>query len=135
MVLKPTQKLLPAMQYQFHLINFIFLDILDNRSGAACCTGDGDILLRFCPSFLVVEMMHQGTVPEKACQEVVRRVCQSVGTHDLEMGTIAMNIKVNIKGYKKIKALNIVNCDWTTPPPGLPAMHTNVNYNSPKLTY
>ena len=44
--------------------------------------------------------MHQGTIPEKACQEVVKRVCQGVGTLDLEMGIIAMNIKVNIKGYK-----------------------------------
>ena len=79
---------------------FYFLDILDNRSGAACCTGDGDTLLRFCPSFLAVEMMHQGTVPKKACEEVVRRVWQGVGTLDLEMGIIAMNIKVNVKGYK-----------------------------------
>ena len=69
----------------------MFVNISDNKSGAACCTGDGDTLLRFCPSFLAVEMMHQGMVPEKACEEVVGRVGQGVGIHHPEMGIIAMN--------------------------------------------
>ena len=69
--------------------------ISDNKSGAACCTGDGDTLLRFCPSFLCVEMMHQGHAPELACKEAVKRVCEGVGNYNLEMGIIAMNIEVN----------------------------------------
>ncbi len=66
----------------------------DNAGGAACCTGDGDALLRFCPSFLAVEMMRQGATPERACRETVTRVCHGLGTHQLEMGIIAMNTQV-----------------------------------------
>ena len=91
--------------------------ILDNKSGAACCTGDGDVLLRFCPSFLAVEMMHQATAPERACQEVVRRVCQGIGSRDIEMGIIAMNIKViyNIIFSRNIEI--IVNLFMKNNPP------------------
>ena len=73
-----------------------------------------------------MEMMHQGKVPEKTCEEVVKRVCQGVGTLDLEMGIIAMNIKVNIKEYKNDQSF--VHCDRKTPPPGLPPMLGNPQY-------
>ena len=31
----------------------------DDRVGAACCTGDGDEILKFCPSFKVVQFIEQ----------------------------------------------------------------------------
>ena len=45
----------------------------DNSYGSACATGNGDIIMRFCPSFHVVCLMrYQGLEPQLACEEVVR---------------------------------------------------------------
>lgn len=45
----------------------------DNDIGAATATGDGDVILRLCLSFLVVERMRTGASPGEACAEAVRR--------------------------------------------------------------
>ncbi|KAK5966023.1 Aspartylglucosaminidase, partial [Trichostrongylus colubriformis] len=42
--------------------------------GGAATTGDGDILLRFLPSFYIVEQMRQGTKPFKAAHKAIRRI-------------------------------------------------------------
>ncbi len=47
---------------------------VDNDVGAAGATGLGENILRYCGSFLVVELMRQGLSPEEACVEVVRRI-------------------------------------------------------------
>nr|CDJ85102.1 Peptidase T2 domain containing protein [Haemonchus contortus] len=44
--------------------------------GGAAATGDGDILLRFLPSFFIVEQMRQGTKPFKASHKAIRRILQ-----------------------------------------------------------
>ncbi|XP_052129304.1 putative N(4)-(beta-N-acetylglucosaminyl)-L-asparaginase CG1827 isoform X2 [Frankliniella occidentalis] len=46
----------------------------DQEVGAAAATGDGDIMMRFVPSFLAVELMRQGATPEKAANEAIRRI-------------------------------------------------------------
>ncbi|KAJ1525931.1 hypothetical protein ONE63_009119 [Megalurothrips usitatus] len=46
----------------------------DQEVGAAAATGDGDIMMRFVPSFLAVELMRQGATPEAAAVESVRRI-------------------------------------------------------------
>ena len=33
---------------------------VDNTAGGAACTGDGDVMLRFLPSYQAVESMRQG---------------------------------------------------------------------------
>ena len=76
----------------------------DNNTGAACVTGDGDVMLRFCPSFLATEMMHQGVTPQKACEQVVNRVCQKLGTTDIEMGIIAMDMKGEVGASGAVKS-------------------------------
>lgn len=43
-------------------------------AGAATATGDGDKMLRFCMSFLVVERMRHGDNPTAACEYAVNRV-------------------------------------------------------------
>lgn len=49
---------------------------VDNEVGAAGATGLGENILRYCGSFLVVELMRQGMSPEEACLEAVRRIAR-----------------------------------------------------------
>ncbi|XP_069872548.1 N(4)-(beta-N-acetylglucosaminyl)-L-asparaginase [Dipodomys merriami] len=46
----------------------------DDTAGAAAATGDGDILLRFLPSYQAVEYMRNGEEPTVACQKVISRI-------------------------------------------------------------
>ncbi|KAL1773243.1 N(4)-(beta-N-acetylglucosaminyl)-L-asparaginase isoform X1 [Sigmodon hispidus] len=46
----------------------------DDVAGAAAATGDGDILLRFLPSYQAVEYMRRGVDPALACQKVISRI-------------------------------------------------------------
>lgn len=46
----------------------------DNEVGAAAATGDGDIMMRFLPSFLAVEQMRNGASPAKAANTAIKRI-------------------------------------------------------------
>jgi isoaspartyl peptidase/L-asparaginase-like protein (Ntn-hydrolase superfamily) len=46
----------------------------DNAVGAAAATGDGDILMRFLPSFLAVEFMRNGAKPDVAGEKALMRI-------------------------------------------------------------
>ncbi|XP_036022206.1 N(4)-(beta-N-acetylglucosaminyl)-L-asparaginase [Onychomys torridus] len=46
----------------------------NDKAGAAAATGDGDILLRFLPSYQAVEYMRKGVDPTVACQKVISRI-------------------------------------------------------------
>ncbi|CAL8261660.1 unnamed protein product [Lota lota] len=45
----------------------------DSSAGAAAATGDGDIMMRFLPSFLAVELMRGGSDPSTACKAAISR--------------------------------------------------------------
>ncbi|MEM7784160.1 MAG: N(4)-(beta-N-acetylglucosaminyl)-L-asparaginase [Planctomycetota bacterium] len=47
---------------------------VDNTVGAAGATGLGENVMRYCGSFLVVEMMRQGANPTEACVQAIRRI-------------------------------------------------------------
>jgi len=49
---------------------------VDNDVGAAGATGLGENVMRYCGSFLVVELMRQGLAPEEACLETIRRIAR-----------------------------------------------------------
>jgi N4-(beta-N-acetylglucosaminyl)-L-asparaginase len=49
---------------------------VDNEVGAAGATGLGENIMRYCGSFLVVELMRQGLLPEAACLETIRRIAR-----------------------------------------------------------
>ena len=49
---------------------------VDNDVGAAGATGLGENVMRYCGSFLVVELMRQGLHPEEACLETLRRIAR-----------------------------------------------------------
>lgn len=47
---------------------------VDNEVGAAGATGVGENVMRYCGTFLVVELMRQGLTPTEACTEALRRM-------------------------------------------------------------
>ncbi|CAH4036511.1 unnamed protein product [Pieris brassicae] len=48
----------------------------DNDVGGAVATGDGDVMLRFVPSFLAVEEMRRGATPTEAATIAVKRIAK-----------------------------------------------------------
>src|SRR5262249_34703279 len=50
---------------------------VDNAAGAAGATGLGENVMRYCASFLAVELMRQGLHPAEACLETVRRIVKA----------------------------------------------------------
>ncbi|KDR17001.1 N(4)-(Beta-N-acetylglucosaminyl)-L-asparaginase [Zootermopsis nevadensis] len=46
----------------------------DGTVGAAAATGDGDIMMRFLPSYLAVEEMRRGSSPSRAGELAIRRI-------------------------------------------------------------
>eukprot|EP01065_Artemidia_motanka_P033358 TRINITY_DN40353_c0_g1_i1.p1 TRINITY_DN40353_c0_g1~~TRINITY_DN40353_c0_g1_i1.p1 ORF type:complete len:367 (+),score=115.97 TRINITY_DN40353_c0_g1_i1:63-1103(+) len=46
----------------------------DDEVGGAAATGDGDVMMRFLPTFYTVELMRQGKSPTKAAEEAILRI-------------------------------------------------------------
>lgn len=61
---------------------------VDDTAGAAGATGLGEIILRYCGSFLVVEAMRRGASPEDACIEAVKRILRG---EDKPAGEVSAN--------------------------------------------
>ncbi len=49
---------------------------VDNEVGAAGATGVGENVMRYCASFLVVELMRQGLSPTEACRQTLARIAR-----------------------------------------------------------
>lgn len=49
---------------------------VDNDVGGAAGTGDGDVMMRFLPSYQAVENLRQGMDPDKACADVISRIAK-----------------------------------------------------------
>ena len=65
---------------------------VDNEVGAAGATGIGENVMRYCASFLIVEMMRAGEAPETACVETIRRIAKSDPRgFDLSINFVAMD--------------------------------------------
>lgn len=47
---------------------------VDSLYGGAAATGDGDVMMRFVPSYHAVEMMKNGMTPVEAAQDAMRRI-------------------------------------------------------------
>lgn len=50
---------------------------VDGEVGAAGATGTGENVMRWCASFLIVELMRQGLHPQQACEEVLHRIARA----------------------------------------------------------
>ncbi|XP_074505292.1 N(4)-(beta-N-acetylglucosaminyl)-L-asparaginase isoform X1 [Sebastes fasciatus] len=46
----------------------------DSSAGGAAATGDGDLMMRFLPSYLAVELMRAGADPSAACKTAISRI-------------------------------------------------------------
>jgi len=58
----------------------------DNEVGAAVATGDGDVMMRFLPTYQAVENMRRGMTPDDAAKEALHRI---VRRHPSFEGAIA----------------------------------------------
>ena len=68
----------------------------DDQYGSACATGDGDVIMQYCPSFHVVMLMrYQGLTPQLACEEVVKDMVKRYKTTFM-VALIAMDPKGNM---------------------------------------
>ena len=47
---------------------------VDGLVGGAAATGDGDVMMRFLPSFFAVEAMRGGAAPAEACRAALARI-------------------------------------------------------------
>jgi isoaspartyl peptidase/L-asparaginase-like protein (Ntn-hydrolase superfamily) len=63
----------------------------DNDIGGAAATGNGDLMMRFCLSFHVVELMRQGQSPKQACETALQRMIQKGARTDAAI--VALNKK------------------------------------------
>ena len=76
---------------------------VDNEVGAAGATGVGELVMKTCGSFLVVELMRQGYSAMEACNEAVDRIIkQEDGKTKLQVGYIALG-KDGSVGYASIQ--------------------------------
>ena len=76
---------------------------VDNEVGAAGATGVGELVMKTCGSFLVVELMRQGYSAMEACNEAVNRIVrQEGGKTKLQVGYIALGKDGSI-GYSSIQ--------------------------------
>ena len=64
---------------------------VDNEVGGACATGLGELVMRTCGSFLVVELMRQGRTPQQACEEAALRIVKKQDYKDIQVGFLAVN--------------------------------------------
>jgi isoaspartyl peptidase/L-asparaginase-like protein (Ntn-hydrolase superfamily) len=47
---------------------------VDNEAGAATATGNGELVMKTLGSFLIVELMRNGMLPDEACREAIYRI-------------------------------------------------------------
>ena len=72
---------------------------VDNEIGGACATGLGELVMRTCGSFLVVELMRQGRTPQQACEEAALRIVKKQDYKDIQVGFLAINKKGEYGAY------------------------------------
>ncbi|OQR70282.1 putative N(4)-(beta-N-acetylglucosaminyl)-L-asparaginase GG24090-like [Tropilaelaps mercedesae] len=64
---------------------------VDQDVGGAAATGDGDIMMRFLPSYQAVEYMRQGLAPAEACRQAMYRITRIVPT--FQGGLVCVNME------------------------------------------
>ncbi len=66
---------------------------VDNEVGAAGATGLGENIMRYCATFLIVELMRQGLHPTEACMAAIRRIARAENRSgdDLAINFVALD--------------------------------------------
>lgn len=81
----------------------------DNDIGGASATGNGDLMMRFCLSYAIVELMRGGLTPQEACDEALRRMLRK--KIEANAAVIALDKKGNF-GAAKIGKWNFSYAIW-----------------------
>jgi N4-(beta-N-acetylglucosaminyl)-L-asparaginase len=63
---------------------------VDAAAGAAVATGTGELMMKTCASFLIVELMRSGWEPRPACEEAIRRIRRLNPVPQSQAGFIAL---------------------------------------------
>lgn len=74
---------------------------VDNEVGACTATGQGEDVIRIAGSHTVVELMRQGSSPEKACKKAIERIIKIKGAKakDIQVAFLAVNKKGQVGAY------------------------------------
>jgi len=72
---------------------------VDNEIGASTATGLGEVILKSCSTFLVVELMRNGRSPSQACKEAISRITNIYNVEDIQVGLIALNKAGEVGAY------------------------------------
>jgi len=81
---------------------------VDNSVGAATATGYGELVLKSCSTFLVVELMRQGFSPHNACRKALERLMTYCNVTDKQVGLIAVNKAGEAGAFALRKGFNYV---------------------------
>lgn len=80
---------------------------VDDEVGGAVATGVGELVLKTCGSFLIVELMRQGRSPQEACEEGVKRIANKIKDFEqYQVGFLAIDKKGNHGAYAIQKGFN-----------------------------
>jgi len=72
---------------------------VDNKVGAATATGLGELIMKCCSTFLVVEKMKQGLSPENACRYAIEMIVETQDYSKKQAGLIAINKQGEVGAY------------------------------------
>lgn len=82
---------------------------VDDEIGGAVATGVGELVMKTCGSFLIVELMRQGLSPQRACEEAVIRISKKIkNTTDFQVGFLAVNKEGVTGAYSLLKGFSYV---------------------------
>ena len=80
---------------------------IDNEVGGAVATGMGELVLKTLGTFLVVELMRNGKLPQQACEEAVHRIAKKLGDYkNFQVGYLAIDKMGNTGSYCIHKGFN-----------------------------
>ncbi len=72
---------------------------VDNEAGGACATGTGELVMKTLGSFLIVELMKQGRLPQEAVEEAIHRIVKKYDVADKQVGYLALNKSGELGAY------------------------------------
>ena len=74
---------------------------VDNEIGGACATGVGEYVMKTLGSFLIVELMRQGSTPQQACEEAIKRIVTKHPRRfkDFQVGYLAVDKQGTVGAY------------------------------------
>ena len=65
---------------------------VDGEIGGAVATGSGELVMKTLGTFLVVELMRNGMLPSRACEEAVKRIAKKIPDYENhQIGYIALH--------------------------------------------